>query len=139
MSRKLAEKYQPYVKVWKKRLAEEPEPYSEVLKEACRVAEKCARVLAEQYGVRKVYLFGSAAGHGTFHKHSDIDLAVEGLPEQQYLKALVALWDIIPPHISLDLVSLESARPEIAELILSEGILLYADPEILHTAHRHSE
>lgn len=141
MSKKLAEKYQSYIAAWRERLAEESEEGrdTELRDEARRIAKKCAQILIECYDVRKVYLFGSATGRGTFHKYSDIDLAVEGLPEREYLRALTELWDCLPPHLSLDLVTLESARPELVELVLNEGVSLHDDSEAQFSPSRHPE
>lgn len=80
-------------------------------------AEACVRVLKEQFGVKAVYLFGSLAGQSPWHSRSDIDLAVEGLPPEQYVKALSTLWELLPEGIELDLITLEDAPPELVARI----------------------
>jgi predicted nucleotidyltransferase len=78
---------------------------------ALEAADRCTRVLKEQFGAREVYLFGSLAGQSPWHNRSDIDLAVEGLPPDQYITALSALWELLPEGLELDLITLETAPP----------------------------
>lgn len=53
-----------------------------------REAQQLANTLAHVYGARKVYLFGSLAkARALFTASSDIDLAVEGLPEACFYEA----------------------------------------------------
>ncbi|MCL5987099.1 MAG: nucleotidyltransferase domain-containing protein [Actinobacteria bacterium] len=58
-----------------------------------KVAERCALILKDKYKVKKVYLIGSLA-KGFVHERSDIDLVVEDLRPELYLKALTELWDM---------------------------------------------
>ncbi|MCI0529315.1 MAG: nucleotidyltransferase domain-containing protein, partial [Nitrospira sp.] len=77
--------------------------------QAQEAAEACIRVLKEQFGVREVYVFGSLAGQSPWHSRSDIDLAVEGLPPKEYIRALSTLWELLPEGLELDLITLEDA------------------------------
>ena len=88
--------------------------------EALAVAEKCAHVLKEQFGVKKVYIFGSVTGVGPWHDRSDFDIAVEGLAPDDYFRALSALDEYLPRSLEVDLISLESAFPEVAANIRGE-------------------
>jgi NADPH:quinone reductase-like Zn-dependent oxidoreductase len=54
--------------------------------EARRLADQCADLLREQFGVRRVLLFGSAAGDAPWHSRSDLDLAVDGLRPEDHLQ-----------------------------------------------------
>jgi predicted nucleotidyltransferase len=85
--------------------------------EAYKIAQKCAQLLKEQFKVNNVYIFGSVAGDGLWHKWSDIDIAVEGLPSQDYFKALTAVDKILPSELELDLVTLESATEKLKERV----------------------
>lgn len=73
--------------------------------------------------MRRVYLFGSVAD-GTVHARSDIDLAVEGLPEDRYFETLAALLQAAPTGV--DLVELERAPPSLRELVLGTGHIPFA-------------
>jgi predicted nucleotidyltransferase len=76
-------------------------------------AKQCERVLKETFGAREVYIFGSLSGQSPWHSRSDIDLAVEGLAPERYIPALTACYELLPPGMELDLVTLETAPPEL--------------------------
>ena len=86
--------------------------------EALEAAEACARLLKGRFGARRVIPFGSVASPGTWHDRSDIDLAVEGLDPALFWQAWASLEDVAPRGLSIDLVSLETASPELRARIL---------------------
>jgi predicted nucleotidyltransferase len=88
-----------------------------------KVARKAAKILKEQFGVEKVVLFGSTVQPRLFHIRSDVDLAVWGLDDRVYFRAVGALLGI-DPDISVDLVAFETASPAMQETILRDGKLL---------------
>lgn len=87
------------------------------------IARQGAQLLKEQFGVQRVVLFGSLLDSSRIHQLSDIDLAVWGLDEKQYLRALAALLDL-DPDFSVDLVEVEWARPKILTAIETAGVEL---------------
>jgi len=89
---------------------------------AWEVARRAAGMLRGEFGVRRVRLFGSLA-RGVFGPRSDVDLAVEGLPEELFLRAVVRLLDL-DPEIPVDLVPLEAADPPLRRAVEEEGIEL---------------
>ncbi|MBC8231647.1 nucleotidyltransferase domain-containing protein [bacterium] len=88
--------------------------------EALRIAEECAKMLTEQFEVKKVHLFGSVTGESPWHNRSDLDIAVEGLAPRDYFRALLALDKLLPSFLEIDLITLEDALPEIAASIQGE-------------------
>lgn len=88
--------------------------------EALAIAEACAELLKTRFGARRVILFGSLAGQGPWHNGSDIDLAVEGLPSEQFFRAWAALDEVVPRGLMVDLVPLEDTYPEMRARILGE-------------------
>ncbi len=99
------------------------------------MAQMCARILVERYGARRVWLFGSLLPGHVLHRESDIDLAVEGLPSNQYFPALARLWDVLADAncelpFALDLVPLEDAQPSLVNFIHTEGKLLYEQSQL---------
>jgi len=92
----------------------------ERLKRARKVARKAAKILKEQFGVEKVVLFGSTVQPRLFHIRSDVDLAVWGLGEYLYFRAVGVLLSI-DPEISVDLIEFEFATPRMQETILRDG------------------
>jgi predicted nucleotidyltransferase len=95
----------------------------EEARRARRVAERLAGLLAERYGVRRVVLAGSLA-RGEYARGSDIDLAVEELPDEVFFRAGADL-DACAGGIPVDLVPLESAVPAYREAVAREGIVLH--------------
>ena len=91
-------------------------------KKGLDVAKKCANFLKEKYGVTKVILFGSLLNYEKMTPHSDIDLAVWGLPEKDYFKAVGFLLEIAD-SFSINLVEIQNVRPYILPAI-DQGVEL---------------
>jgi predicted nucleotidyltransferase len=114
----------PYRAFWRKLAQAEPTPEMRAAMEKARQeAERLAKILADEFGVERVYLFGSFAWGVEVRPDSDIDLAVEGLPPRQFFKAYGRLERAT--SYAFDLVPLEQARPRLREQILKSGILVY--------------
>ena len=113
-----------YIAAWRERLARREIERQRGVQHLRKVAQACARRLVQDFGVSKVYLFGSLLEEGLTHDRSDIDLAVEGLEGRLYFKALRELWELLPAGVELDLVLLERAWPSLVERVKSEGVLL---------------
>ena len=113
-----------YAAGWSRRLDVAKESRNKRVREAAAAAQRCAQLLYDNYGVSKVYLFGSLSKPETFHDGSDIDLAVAGLPPRLYFKALADLWRQLPPSMKLDLVPFEDADPELRKRLLKEAVTL---------------
>ena len=67
------------------------------------VLDRAAAVL-KAAGAREVYLFGSAAS-GTLRENSDIDLAVIGLPSENFFRAMGEAASVL--QRPLDLIDLD--------------------------------
>jgi predicted nucleotidyltransferase len=115
-----------YIDAWRKRLARQQRERKKRTQHLRQVALACARLLVQDFGVGKVYLFGSLLTEELAHDRSDIDLAVEGLDQESYLRALRELGELLPTGVELDLVRLEGAWPSLVERVITEGILLDA-------------
>lgn len=85
-------------------------------KQGLAIAQKCANFLKEKYGVKKVVLFGSLLDYKKMNIHSDIDLAIWGLPENDYFKAVGFLLEIAD-DFSIDLVEIQHAKPHVRQAI----------------------
>ena len=59
-------------------------------------------------GAKEVFVFGSAA-NGILREHSDIDLAVSGLPPERFIQAMGDAREILDRPI--DLVDLDEDNP----------------------------
>ena len=90
---------------------------------AWEVARRAAHILREEYGAGRVMAFGSLVRDKGFHLHSDVDLAVWGIPEEAYCRAVARVLDI-EPSISVDLVEIEESQPYLRRVIAEEGVIL---------------
>jgi len=88
------------------------------------LARKCSELLKNKYQVRRIFLIGSLA-KGTVHERSDIDLVVECLPSNSYMKALTELWDLLPAGVELNLIPFEDAFASLKEKTIKEGEVIY--------------
>lgn len=88
-----------------------------------RLARQGAGILKTEFHAQKVVVFGSLVKRQRFFERSDIDLAVWGIPEHLYLRALGKLLDLTT-EFSIDLVRIEEARDPIRQAVEAEGIEL---------------
>jgi len=95
----------------------------EQFEQAWAIARQGATLLKREFGTQKVAAFGSLIKKSRFHEHSDIDLAVWGIAEKDYLRALGRLLDLTT-EFSIDLVRVEEARAYLRRVIDAEGVLL---------------
>lgn len=86
-----------------------------------QIAKQAAQILKAEYGVQKVVLFGSMLVPETVTPHSDIDLAVWGLPKYDLFKAGARIEQ--GHDFEIDLVPIEIAKPHILPGI-DEGVEL---------------
>lgn len=78
------------------------------------------RSAAEDFDVEAVWLFGSAVEDDASAR--DIDLAVEGLPQERFFDFYKRLYFELPKPV--DLVDL-SQNPPIAAIIRAKGVRIY--------------
>lgn len=84
---------------------------------------KEAVVLLYAEGAEDVYVFGSVLRPLEFNEHSDVDIAVKGIPDKRRVSVTVRLEEIFK-DFPFDIVFLEDdLRPEVRERIKKEGIL----------------
>ena len=90
---------------------------------AWAIARQAADLLRQEYGVDRVTLFGSLVRSELFHARSDIDLAVWGLDEKQYYRAVARLL-ALDPAFEIDLVMGEEIPASLLAGIEKEGTAL---------------
>ncbi|MBI4530798.1 MAG: nucleotidyltransferase domain-containing protein [Candidatus Latescibacteria bacterium] len=88
--------------------------------EVLALVERCTELLKTRFGAQRVISFGSLVGKGVWHPRSDLDLAVEGLPPEQFFRAWSSLQEVLPQGLTVDLVPLEDVYPEMRARILEE-------------------
>ena len=75
--------------------------------------------ILKQSGAKTVYLFGSAA-KGTMRADSDVDLAVSGLPPENFFKALSVASSLLDRTVHL--IDLDEVTP-FTRYLIEEGEL----------------
>jgi len=89
-----------------------------------KLAQEASKILKNSYHVKRVFLIGSLA-KGHVHERSDIDIVVEGLEPQLYIKALTQIYDALPPGVELNLIPFEDAYDSLKRKTLREGLRIY--------------
>jgi predicted nucleotidyltransferase len=81
-------------------------------------------LLVSTYRPARIYQWGSLLDRSRFAEYSDIDLAVEGIPDAATFFALYADADRLT-SLPLDLVQMERIEPEFADIIRLKGVVVY--------------
>jgi len=92
-----------------------------LLQRAWHTAHRIAAMLYEDFGATQVAVFGSLAGQDWFSKWSDIDIAVWGVSDDEYLLAVSKAMDI-SGLFKVDVVDFESCKGLFRERIQSQLI-----------------
>ena len=96
-----------------------------MLNAAMREARQMAKRLVKQHGAKRVILFGSVARQRRLRRDSDIDLAVEGMPAENFYQIVGDLWT--KQGRQVDLVRWETLRESFRQVVEREGKLLAYD------------
>lgn len=96
------------------------EAMTDRLTDQVQAAAACLR----KWGARGIYIFGSAA-RGTMREDSDIDIAVQGLPDRVFFAAMAEASRVAGRHI--DLVSLDTDS-EVTRTLWQSGELQHVVP-----------
>jgi predicted nucleotidyltransferase len=113
----------PYLSYWQEKQRKQRLYRQKLAQEARESLSPIIIYLTENFPIKKIILFGSLI-KGNFCETSDIDLAVEGIPPEDYFSVLAKL-----NHTSdrwIDLKPLESLDPHFLKRVLETGECLYA-------------
>jgi predicted nucleotidyltransferase len=88
---------------------------------AWELARQAAERLKTEFGVERVTVFGSLIHADRFTEWSDVDLAVWGLTDHNWLRASAA---VSYGDIEINLVDVQTCRPEVLANIEREGVPL---------------
>ncbi len=91
--------------------------------QAQRLAREAAQRLREEFGARRVILFGSAAQRSSFTPWSDVDLAAWGVTPERFYAAVAAVTSL-STEIAVDLVDPDQCPAALQTVIEREGIEL---------------
>ena len=92
-----------------------------LLQRAWHTAHRVATMLYEDFGTTQVAVFGSLAERESFSKWSDIDIAVWGIPNDKYFRAMGNAEEI-SGLFKVDLVDFENCKGLFRERIQSQLI-----------------
>jgi predicted nucleotidyltransferase len=84
-----------------------------------------AVAILKKYGAKRIILFGSLCRAERFHRGSDIDLAVEGIPPNKFIRAGADLMMALDWPI--DLKPLEEVDEFFREMILKKGEVIHGE------------
>lgn len=90
------------------------------LEHGLKVARQAATLLRQRFHVENVVVFGSLLRPEHFGERSDVDLAVQGLADQDFLSAVAAVTSL-DPEIMVDLVAIEQASSSLRQHLEQEG------------------
>ena len=97
-----------------------------LLQRAWQTAHKIAAMLYKDFGATQVAVFGSLAQQKSFARWSDIDIAVWGIPKDQYFQYFRAIWQAeeISGLFKVDLVEYEKCEGIFRERIQKQLALI---------------
>lgn len=112
-----------YIATAQKRAHQEQSDLHQRYRRAHQVAQQAASLLKAHFTVGHIVVFGSLVHQALFHLRSDIDLAVWGLPERDYYRAVGEL-QALDPAFAIDLIRFEEASPTLQATIEQDGVTL---------------
>lgn len=112
-----------FVESWRRRIEDAEKSRQQSVVEAVARVGPAVELLVDRFGVTRVVLFGSAA-KGTARDDSDVDLAVEGLPPERWVEALLALEELLGAG-RVDLVDLDEAGRLLRAKVAQDGVVLH--------------
>lgn len=115
-----ADKMYGYILAARKREQARQESLRQLQSRGIETAKRAARMLRQEFGVKRVVLFGSML-QPKIHANSDIDLAVWNLSKSDYFQAVGKLQGL--SEFAIDLVESENAPDYIVEAI-AQGLEL---------------
>lgn len=116
----LVRDYTPYVKRARELAARRRKEAAARFERAWAVARQIAEFLREKYHPARIVVFGSLVHPEMFGLHSDIDIAVDGIPWLDYLRA----WNAVEekyPEFKVDLIDVGIVSEGMRERIEREG------------------
>ena len=107
----------------RQRSAQEQHYAAQRQERAWELARQAAGLLKEKFGTARVMVFGSLVHEGCFTRWSDVDIAAWGIRPEDTFRAIGAAMDV-DSEIEINLVDVETCRPELLAAIEREGVEL---------------
>jgi len=110
------------IKRWRERFKEERGRERERRERARRIIPSIV-VMLKRYGAERIILFGSMVEGDKFGGRSDIDIAVEGIKEEEFLRAYADC--MMEFDFEIDLKPLEKLTSLFRKMVLEKGEVIY--------------
>jgi len=107
---------------WRERFREERERERKRYKKARETIPSIVGIL-KKHGAKKIILFGSICEADKFKARSDIDIAVEGIKEEELLQAYADC--MMEFDFEIDLKPLEKLEGLFKKMVLEKGEIIY--------------
>ncbi|PMQ01807.1 MAG: DNA polymerase subunit beta [Dictyoglomus sp. NZ13-RE01] len=85
------------------------------------LVRKMSKILHEKYHAKEVIVFGSMIDLSCFNEWSDIDIAIVGIPDDLYFKAVAEILSM-SEDFDIDIVDVESCSESLKKVIMEKGI-----------------
>jgi len=115
------EQWQAYVETLRQRDRADRERLRQRYERAWQLARQAAEVLRRDFGATRVVVFGSLLRPSMFGERSDVDIAAWGIQPQDTLRAMSAVA-YLDEQVEVNLVDVNTCKPDILQVIESEGI-----------------
>lgn len=110
-----------YKNIWR-RNADSFEKSNEIRRQqALNKSHMLGELLCHSFAASRVTLVGSANISGRFNERSDIDLVVQGMPEQNYFSAVAACMN---DEFEVDVIPYENVNERMLQA-LKTGVVVY--------------
>jgi len=111
-----------------RKLQHQKRRWQKLHRQAAGDAERIVRYIIEKYKPKRIIQWGSLLKPEQFRDYSDIDLALEGIPDAETFFRLTGEIEKLT-SFPLDVVQWEHLEPEFREVILHKGKVVYESPE----------
>ncbi len=119
---------QKYVDYWRDRQAKEKQYHQALAAQAWVDVQKIAKLLVSEFGATQVIVFGSLVKNDRFDAESDLDIAVAGIPPEDFFPAMSAANCITQQWV--DLKPIEALDPYFLQRVLETGKMIDAEGAI---------
>jgi uncharacterized protein len=116
---------QKYIDYWRDRQIKQAAQSEALARQAWEDIQQIAKLLISKFGATQIIVFGSLMQGDRFDAESDIDIAVKGIPPQDYFAAMAAANRI--SHQWVDLKPIESLDSHFLQKVLKTGKSIHAE------------
>ena len=113
----------PYLAYWQKLRVQQQLENQQLAQQARQLPLVFVELLVNKFKAKKIILFGSLV-RGGFDRESDIDLAVQGIPQSDYFQALAMINSLSDSNGFKSIQ--QSLEPHFLQRVLQTGECLYA-------------